>query len=187
MKIKSRIAFALVSLFSFQTLSVLSSPIIQKKDFEDQLLIAAGEDENHYHEIKSIRLNSNGNLKVKFCGKVELLEGQIYANNTKYDVNDAYKIKSKSISWKLNKKDLFKKGSQVEINTVNFLGRPKSKSDSDEIKFLDRGCGIIYADLPRGVEVKGNDAGPLGIVGLALVVGIGIGAGGSGSRSTSSN
>ena len=44
---------------------------------------------NHYHTIRSIRLKSNGNLKIRFCEKVELLEGQVYADNVKYDVKDA--------------------------------------------------------------------------------------------------
>ena len=33
--------------------------------------------QDHYHSIKSIKLKSNGNLKVKFCEKVEKLQGQI--------------------------------------------------------------------------------------------------------------
>ena len=52
---------------------------------------------NHYHTIRSIRLKSNGNLKIRFCEKVELLEGHIYADDVKYDVKDAYKIRKKRI------------------------------------------------------------------------------------------
>ena len=54
---------------------------------------------NHYHTIKSIKLKRNGNLKIRFCEKVELLEGQVYADNIKYDVKDAYKIKTKENSF----------------------------------------------------------------------------------------
>ena len=61
--------------------------------------------ENHYHTIRSIRLKENGNLKIRFCEKVELLEGQVYAGNIKYDVKDAYKIKKRTIKYKcVNKK-----------------------------------------------------------------------------------
>ena len=41
---------------------------------------------NHYHTIRSVRLKTNGNLKIRFCEKVELLEGQIYANDVMFDV-----------------------------------------------------------------------------------------------------
>ena len=33
--------------------------------------------ENHYHTIRSIKLKSNGNLKIRFCEKVEFLEGNV--------------------------------------------------------------------------------------------------------------
>ena len=45
--------------------------------------------ENHYHVIRSIKLKKNGNLKIRFCENVELLEGQVYAGDIKYDVKDA--------------------------------------------------------------------------------------------------
>ena len=57
---------------------------------------------NHYHTIRSIRLKSNGNLKIRFCEKVELLEGHVYADDVKYDVKDAYKIRKRSIVWRIN-------------------------------------------------------------------------------------
>ena len=57
--------------------------------------------ENHYHVIRSVRLKKNGNLKIRFCEKVELLEGIVYAGDVKYDVKDAYKIRKKSIVWKI--------------------------------------------------------------------------------------
>ena len=53
--------------------------------------------ENHYHTIRSIKLKRNGNLKIRFCEKVELLEGQVYADDIKYDVKDAYKIKKEAL------------------------------------------------------------------------------------------
>ena len=81
----------------------------------------------HYHTIRSIKLKSNGNLKIRFCEKVELLEGQVYADDVKYDVKDAYKIKKRSITWKLNKKGTFKRGSTIFVNTKDFLGRPIEK------------------------------------------------------------
>ena len=79
---------------------------------------------NHYHTIRSIRLKSNGNLKIRFCEKVELLKGYLYADDVKYDVKDAYKIRKRSIVWRLDEKGTFEKGSSVFINTKDFLGRP---------------------------------------------------------------
>ena len=53
---------------------------------------------NHYHTIRSITLKSNGNLRIRFCEKVELLEGHVYAGDLKYNVKDASKIRKKSIN-----------------------------------------------------------------------------------------
>ena len=143
---------------------------------------------NHYHVIRSIRLKRNGNLKIRFCEKVELLEGQVYAGDVKYDVSDAYKIKKRSITWRLNKKGTFKKGTSIFVNTEDFLGRPIEKDPNlNDIRSLERGCGLPFIYLPPGVEVSG-DASPIGLLGI--VIGIGIAAGGgssSGSGSSSSN
>ena len=65
--------------------------------------------ENHYHTIRSIRFKENGNLKIRFCEKVELLEGQVYADDIKYDVKDAYKIKKEAFHGVLIKKELLKR------------------------------------------------------------------------------
>ena len=142
---------------------------------------------NHYHTIRSVKLKSNGNLKIRFCEKVELLEGKVYADNVTYDVKDAYKIKKRSIVWKLKKKGTFKKGSTVFINTKDFLGRPIEKEPNiNEIRSLDRGCGLPFLYLPPGVEVK-DDAPGIGFLGLILGIGVAVGAGSSGSSSSSSN
>ena len=143
---------------------------------------------NHYHTIRSIRLKSNGNLKIRFCEKVELLEGYIYADDVKYDVKDAYKIRKKRIVWRLNKKGTFEKGSSVFINTKDFLGRPKEKEPNpNEIRSLERGCGLPFLYLPAGVEVSGvNNC--LAIIGLVIAIGASAGGGGSGgSGAPSSN
>ena len=104
---------------------------------------------NHYHTIRSIRLKTNGNLKIRFCEKVELLEGQVYADNVKYDVKDAYKIRKRSIVWRLNQKNTFKKGSTILIDTKDFLGRPVEKNPNlNEIRSLERGCGLPFIYLP---------------------------------------
>ena len=173
---------------------VLISEVKNYREHEDQ-----SEDErdihsvkhdwkNHYHTIRSIRLKSNGNLKIKFCEKVELLEGQVYANDVKYDVKDAYKISKRKIVWRLNQKGTFEKGSTVFINTKDFLGRPIEKQPNpNEIRSLERGCGIPFLYLPPGVEVKEGSNG-IAILGLVLAIGVAAGGGGSGgSGSTSSN
>ena len=143
---------------------------------------------NHYHTIRSIRLKSNGNLKIRFCEKVELLEGQIYAGDVNYDVKDAYKIKKRSIVWRLNKKGTFDKGSTIFVDTKDFLGRPVEKEPNpNEIRSLERGCGIPFLYLPPGVEISGG-SNALAILGLVLAIGAAAGGGGSGgSGSTSSN
>ena len=143
---------------------------------------------NHYHTIRSIRLKSNGNLKIRFCEKVELLDGHVYADDIKYDVKDAYKIKKRRIVWRLNKKGTFKKGSTVFINTKNFLGRPIEKEPNpNEIRSLERGCGLPFLYLPPGVEVTESSNG-IAILGLVLAIGAAAGGGGSsGTGSASSN
>ena len=143
--------------------------------------------ENHYHTIRSIKLKSNGNLKIRFCEKVELLEGEVYANDVKYDVKDAYKIRKKSIVWRLNKKGTFEKGSSVFINTKDFLGRPIEKEPNpNEIRSLERGCGIPFLYLPPGVEVTEGSNG-IAILGLVLAIGVAAGGGSSGGSGSSSS
>ena len=95
-----------------------------KSEDEDDIHSNNHDWKNHYHTIRSVRLKPNGNLKIKFCEKVELLEGQVYAGDIKYDVKNAYKIRKKSIKWRLNKRGTFKKGDTIFINTKDFLGRP---------------------------------------------------------------
>ena len=143
---------------------------------------------NHYHTIRAIRLKSNGNLKIRFCEKVELLEGFVYADDVKYDVKDAYKIRKRSIVWRLNKKGTFEKGSSVFINTKDFLGRPIEKEPNpNEIRSLERGCGLPFLYLPPGVQVTEGSSG-IAILGLVLAIGAAAGGGGSGgSGSASSN
>ena len=143
---------------------------------------------NHYHTIRSIRLKSNGNLKIRFCEKVELLEWYVYADDVKYDVKDAYKIRKRSIVWRLNKKGTFEKGSSVFINTKDFLGRPIEKEPNpNEIRSLERGCGLPFLYLPPGVQVTEGSNG-IAILGLVLAIGAAVGGGGSGgSGSASSN
>ena len=143
---------------------------------------------NHYHLIRSIKLKANGNLKIKFCEKVELLEGQVYANDVKYDVKDAYKIRKRSITWRLKKKGTFNKGDKIFVNTKNFLGRPIEKEPNlNEIRSLDRGCGIPFLYLPPGVEVT-EGGSPIGLIGLIVAIGVAAGGGSSsGSGSASSN
>ena len=143
--------------------------------------------ENHYHTIRSIKLKKNGNLKIRFCEKVELLEGQVYADNIKYDVKDAYKIKKRSITWRLNKKGTFNKGDKIFINTKDFLGRPIEKSpNTNEIRSLNRGCGLPFLYLPPGVEVSG-DSSPIAIIGLVVAIGAAIGGGSSGGTGGTSH
>ena len=136
--------------------------------------------ENHYHVIRSIRLKKNGNLKIRFCEKVELLEGQVYAGDLKYDVNDAYKIKKRSITWLINKKGTFKRGDSIFIETKDFLGRPVEKEPNlNVIRSLERGCGLPFLYLPPGVEVTGGGS-PIGLLGIIIGVGVAIGGGSSG-------
>ena len=144
--------------------------------------------ENHYHTIRSIRLRSNGNLKIRFCEKVELLEGYVYAGDVKYNVKDAHKIRKRSIVWILNKKGTFEKGSSVFVDTKDFLGRPIEKDPNpNEIRSMERGCGLPFFYLPPGVQVTGGSNG-VAILGLVLAIGAAAGGGGSsGSGSASSN
>jgi hypothetical protein len=144
--------------------------------------------ENHYHTIRSIRLKTNGNLRIRFCENVELLEGQVYADDLKYEVKNAYKIKKRSIEWRLNKKGTFERGISVFIDTNDFLGRPVEKDPNfNEIRSLERGCGLPFLYLPPGVEVSGGSNG-IAILGLILAIGAAAGGGGSGgSGSNSSN
>ena len=142
---------------------------------------------NHYHSIRSIRLKPNGNLKIKFCEKVELLEGKVYADNVIYDVKDAYKIKKRSITWRLNKKGTFKKGDTIFINTKDFLGRPIEKDPNlNEIRSFERGCGLPFLYLPPGVEVTSNGS-PITLLGLVIAIGVAAGGGSSGGTGTSSH
>ena len=142
---------------------------------------------NHYHTIRSIRLKSNGNLKIRFCEKVELLEGYVYADDVKYDVKDAYKIRKRSIVWRLNKKGTFEKGSSVFINTKDFLGRPIEKEPNpNEIRSLERGCGLPFLYLPPGVQVTEGSSG-IAILGLVVAIGAAVGGGGSGGSGSSSS
>ena len=142
---------------------------------------------NHYHTIRSIRLRSNGNLKIRFCEKVELLEGHVYADDVKYNVKDAYKINKRKIVWRLNKKGTFDKGSSVFINTKDFLGRPiEKKPNPNEIRSLVRGCGVPYLYLPPGVEVAGNSS-PIAIIGLAVAIGAALGGASSGGTGGTSH
>ena len=144
---------------------------------------------NHYHTIRSVKLKSNGNLRIRFCEKVELLEGKVYANDVAYDVKDAHKITKRRIVWRLNKKGTFKKGSSVFIDTKNFLGRPIEKNPNpNEIRSLERGCGLPFLYLPPGVEVN-EGSSPLPLLGLIIAIGAAAGGGGSsgGSGGNSSN
>ena len=142
---------------------------------------------DHYHTIRSIRVKSNGNLKIRFCEKVELLEGQIYANNIKYDVKDAYKIRKRSIVWRINKKGTFQKGSRIFVNTNDFLGRPTEKEPNiNEIRSLERGCWLPFVYLPPDIEVTGGSS-PIGILGLVIAIGAALGGGSSGGTGSSSH
>ena len=143
--------------------------------------------ENHYHTIRTISLKKNGNLKIRFCEKVELLEGQVYADDVKYDVKDAYKIKKRSITWRLNKKGTFKKGDIIFVNTKDLLGRPIEKSpNTNEIRSLNRGCGLPFLYLPPGVEVAGNSSA-IAIIGIAVAIGAALGGASSGGTGGTSH
>ncbi len=158
-----------------------------KSEDEDDIHSINHDWQDHYHTIRSIKVKRNGNLKIRFCEKVELLEGYVFADDIKYEVKDAYKIKKRSISWRLNKKGTFKKGESIFINTKDFLGRPIEKDpNKNEIRSLERGCGLPFLYLPPGTEVSG-DGPPIGI--LAVIVGIGaaLGGGSSGGTGTSSH
>ena len=143
--------------------------------------------ENHYHTIRSIKVNQNGNLKIRFCEKVELLEGQVFADNVRYDVKDAFKINKRSISWRINKKDTFKKGESIFVNTKNFLGRPVEKDPNiNEIRALNRGCGLPFLYLPPGVEVS-DGGSPIFLLGVVIAVGAALGGGSSGGTGSTSH
>ena len=158
-----------------------------KSEDEDDFHSINHDWENHYHVIRSVRLRPNGNLKIRFCEKVELLEGQVYVDDIKYDVKDAYKIRKRSIVWRLNKKGTFEKGTSVFINTKDFLGRPiEKKPNFNEIRSLERGCGIPFIYLPPGVEVSESSNG-IAILGLVVAVGAAVGGGGSGGSGASSS
>jgi len=144
---------------------------------------------NHYHTIRSVRLKSNGNLKIRFCEKMdkESLEGYVYADDIKYDVEDAYKKSKRSIVWRLNKKGTFEKGNSVFIDTKDFLGRPKEKEPNpNEIRSLERGCGLPFLYLPPGVEVTGESSA-LPIIGLVIAIGAAAAGGGGSSGGTGSS
>ena len=184
MKLKNKIALGLISVFSFQTLGALAYPNTNKNNQFQKLL--AVENNNNYELIDTISLNSNGNLKIKFCDKVELLEGKVNIKNINYNVKDAYKITNKKITWRLDKKNTFSKGDKVDVNTISFLGKPYEKeANLKEVLPIKTGCGAI--GIPNVVQVKGTGLGIGPIIGLALIIGIGAGTGGSGSGSTSSN
>jgi len=143
--------------------------------------------ENHYHVIRSIRLKRNGNLKIRFCEKVELLEGQVYADDIKYDVKDAYKITKRSITWRLNKKGTFDRGERIFVNTEDFLGRPIEKSpNTNEIRSLNRGCALPFLYLPPGVEVS-DGGSPIALIGVVIAVGAALGGGSSGGTGGTSH
>ena len=157
-----------------------------KSEDEDDIHSINHDWKNHYHTIRSVRLKPNGNLKIRFCEKVELLEGEVYVDDVRYAVNDAYKIRKRSIVWRVNKKGTFKRGTSVFIDTKNFLGRPiEKKPNLNEIRSLERGCGLPFLYLPPGVEVS-QDSSILPILGLVIAVGAAAGGGG-GSGSSSSN
>ena len=185
MKIKNTVALLIAFWFPFQGLSALSSQKDFYKNINKEILLA--QNENYYHLIKSVELKSNGLLKVKFCEKVDSLEGYIKIQNVNYDIEDAYKINKKSITWLPNKKDVFSKGSLVELSTLNLIERPLKKNSSYKVQTLERGCGLIGAYIPNAIEVKGQQSVGTALLGIALLVGIGLGSGGSGSGSSSSN
>ena len=157
-----------------------------KSEDEDDFHSINHEWKNHYHTIRSVKLKRNGNLKIRFCEKVELLEGTVLVDDIPYAVNDAYKIRKRSIVWRVNKKGTFKRGTSVFIDTKNFLGRPiEKKPNLNEIRSLERGCSLPFLYLPPGVEVS-QDSSMLPILGLVIAVGAAAGGGG-GSGSSSSN
>ena len=142
---------------------------------------------NHYHVIRSIQLKKNGNLKIRFCEKVELLEGQVYADDIKYDVNDAYKITKRSITWRINKKGTFNGGDKIFVNTKDFLGRPIEESPNiNEIRSLNRGCALPFLYLPPGVEVS-QGGSPFALIGVVVAIGAALGGGSSGGTGGTSH
>ena len=90
--------------------------------------------------------------------------------------------------WRLNQKGTFQKGETIYIDTKDFLGRPiEKKPNLNEIRSLERGCGLPFIYLPPGVKVSEGSNG-VAILGLILAVGAAAGGGSSGgSGSTSSN
>ena len=192
----STLPFNSLTIFADELFQNNSSLIAESRDYRKHKDESEDEDDlhsidhnwkNHYHTIRSIKLRRNGNLKIRFCEKVELLEGQIYADSIKYDVKDAYKIKKRSITWRLNKKGTFKKGQKVFINTKDFLGRPIEKDPNpNEIRSLYRGCGIPFIYLPPGVEVS-DDSSSMGLLGFIVAIGVAIGGGSSGGSGSSSS
>ena len=186
--------FNSTSIFANELLNNKSVLIADSKDYrkhdnkiEDDLHSIDHNWENHYHSIRSIRLKNNGNLKIRFCEKVELLEGTVYAEDVKYEVEDAYKIKKRSITWRLNKKGTFKEGDTIFVNTKNLLGRPIEKEPNpNEIRSLERGCGIPFLYLPPGVQVSGTSSG-IGLLGLVIAVGVAVGGGSSGGTGGTSH
>lgn len=177
--------------------NIESSLIAEAKDYREHKDESEDEDdvhsfdhnwENHYHTIRSIKIKSNGNLKIRFCEKVELLEGQVYANDIKYEVKDAYKIRKKSITWRLNKKETFKNGDTIFVKTKDFLGRPTEKEPNiNEIRSLERGCFLPFLYLPPGVEVNASNSFGIGLIGLVIAVGAALGGGSSGGTGGSSH
>ncbi len=207
-KFKNLLLSSLLFSLPFNSTAIFAGEL-HKQDYNNSILLAEKEDnyrehedeseddddihsnnhdwKNHYHLIRSVRLKSNGNLKIRFCEKVELLEGQVYADDVKYDVKDAYKIRKRSIVWRVNKKGTFKKGSSVFIGTKDFLGRPIEKSPNfNEIRSIERGCGLPFLYLPPGTEVSEGSNG-IGLFGLILAIGVAAGGGGSGGSGSSSS
>ena len=210
---KTSLAIGILSVFSFQSLNLIAKPlyasdytegsgsvlISQKKGYREHQDLDQGnrfsnrkhsKDHNwkdHYHSISSIKLKANGNLKIRFCENVELLEGFVDIDGRTYNVLDADKVKKRKITWVLNEKKSFSKGETVDINTNSFIGRPvEDEPNSAKLRSFKRGCGLAYANIPDGVKVKGTGSAAAAL-GAALLIGIGIAAGGSGSGSSSSN
>ena len=82
---------------------------------------------------------------------------------------------------------MFKKGDKIFVNTKDFLGRPIEKSpNTNEIRSLNRGCGIPFLYLPPGVEVSGGGS-PIALIGLVVAIGAAIGGGSSGGTGGTSH